>query len=52
MVVWQQVDAPEYRKGFITVTVMSVILIATTLTIRVLENREDTKRFALRDLVT
>jgi hypothetical protein len=30
LVVWQQVDAPEYRKGFITVTVLSVILIVST----------------------
>lgn len=29
-VVWQQVDAPQYRKGFITVTILSVALIATT----------------------
>ena len=36
-VVWQQVDAPQYRKGFITVTIMSVILIITTGAIRVLE---------------
>ncbi|OQE03006.1 hypothetical protein PENVUL_c036G03482 [Penicillium vulpinum] len=27
LVVWQQVDAPEYPKGFITVTILSVILI-------------------------
>lgn len=32
-VVWQQVDAPEYRKGFITVTILSVILIITTFAI-------------------
>lgn len=36
-VVWQQVDAPQYRKGFITVSIMSVILIITTFTIRVLQ---------------
>lgn len=30
LVVWQQVDAPQYRKGFITVTIMSVILIIST----------------------
>ncbi|GAT31353.1 pantothenate transporter [Aspergillus luchuensis] len=30
LVVWQQVDAPRYRKGFITVTIMSVILIIST----------------------
>lgn len=36
-VVWQQVDAPQYRKGFIAVSIMSVILIITTGAIRVLE---------------
>lgn len=36
-VVWQQVDAPEYRKGFIAVSILSVILIVTTVAIRVLE---------------
>lgn len=39
-VVWRQVEAPGYRKGFITVTVLSGILIlATFVTIR-LERRE------------
>ena len=37
-VVWQQVDAPQYRKGFIAVSIMSVILIITTGAIRVLEH--------------
>ncbi|KAE8321610.1 major facilitator superfamily domain-containing protein [Aspergillus sergii] len=39
-VVWQQVDAPQYRKGFITVSILSVILIATTLWIRELDLKE------------
>ncbi|UCK57142.1 hypothetical protein AFCA_000079 [Aspergillus flavus] len=39
-VVWQQVDAPQYRKGFITVSILSVILIATTLWIRQLDLKE------------
>lgn len=39
-VVWQQVDAPQYRKGFIAVTILSVILIGTTLWIRVLDLKE------------
>ncbi|PWY86668.1 pantothenate transporter, partial [Aspergillus heteromorphus CBS 117.55] len=30
LIVWQQVDGPQYRKGFITVTIMSVILIVST----------------------
>lgn len=39
-VVWQQVDAPQYRKGFITVTILSVILIATTCGIFSIQNSE------------
>ncbi|KAI9924547.1 hypothetical protein MW887_006820 [Aspergillus wentii] len=41
LVVWQQIDAPQYRKGFITVTIMSVILIITTFSIRALHHREN-----------
>lgn len=38
-VVWQQVDGPQYRKGFITVSILSGILIITTVAIRVLERK-------------
>jgi hypothetical protein len=44
LVVWQQVDAPEYRKGFIAVTVLSVLLIVTTFVIRFLHQKERLKR--------
>jgi hypothetical protein len=40
LIVWQQVEAPEYRKGFITVTFLSASLIVTAFTIRVLHARE------------
>jgi MFS transporter, ACS family, pantothenate transporter len=40
LIVWQQVDAPQYQKGYITVSVLSVCLIITALTIRVLWARE------------
>lgn len=40
LIVWQQVDAPEYRKGYITVSCLSFMLIVTALTIRVLHARE------------
>lgn len=43
LIVWQQVEAPEYRKGFITVTFLSASLIVTALTIRVLYAREVSK---------
>ncbi|KAL4995061.1 major facilitator superfamily domain-containing protein [Aspergillus recurvatus] len=45
-VVWQQIDAPQYRKGFITGTVMSVLLIIFTFSIRGLERWENGKKRA------
>jgi hypothetical protein len=44
LLVWKQVEAPQYRKGFITVTFLSAALIATALTIRLLHAREVAKR--------
>ncbi|KAL4894896.1 pantothenate transporter [Aspergillus ambiguus] len=49
LVVWQQVDAPRYNKGFIAVTIMSVLLIVTTLTIRALQQKEDTRGYVIQD---
>ena len=43
-VVWKQVDAPEYRKGFITLSIFAGILIITTVTIRTLERTERVAR--------
>lgn len=40
-VIWQQVDAPEYRKGFIGSTILSAILIVSTLMIRFLAKRDE-----------
>ena len=39
LIVWQQVDAPEYQKGFITVSCISLALIVTTFVIRSLDHR-------------
>lgn len=44
LLVWRQVEAPQYRKGFITVAFLSAALIATALTIRLLYARELAKR--------
>lgn len=43
-VVWQQVEAPRYRKGFITVTVLSVILIIATFVTVGLEKKEKAQK--------
>jgi MFS transporter, ACS family, pantothenate transporter len=40
LIVWQTVDAPRYHKGWITMIIMSLILIITALVIRQLERRE------------
>lgn len=41
LLVWQQIDAPQYRKGFITITFLSAALIATGVITKVLHNRQD-----------
>lgn len=40
LIVWQQVDAPEYHKGFITASCISATLIISTLVTRKLQKRE------------
>ncbi|KAL1968135.1 hypothetical protein VTN77DRAFT_2266 [Rasamsonia byssochlamydoides] len=40
LLVWQQIDEPQYQKGYITVTCISVVLIITTFVVRYLDNRE------------
>lgn len=40
LIVWQQVDAPQYHTGFITVTCLSVVMILTGFVTRYLHQRE------------
>ena len=40
LIVWQQIDAPEYRKGFITVTFLSAALIGVGIATKVLHRRQ------------
>lgn len=40
LIVWQQVDAPNYQKGYITIVFLAALLIATAFTIRYLWARE------------
>ena len=37
LIVWQQIEAPQYRKGFITITVLSFLMIITGFTIKILQ---------------
>lgn len=41
LVVWKQVEAPEYRKGYITVTFLAALMIATAMLTRYLHKRQD-----------
>ncbi|KAH1283315.1 hypothetical protein KXV81_004202 [Aspergillus fumigatus] len=45
-IVWRQVEAPEYRKGFVTVTVLSGILILATFVTVGLEKRERAQKLS------
>ena len=45
LLVWQQVDAPQYRKGFITITCLSAALIGTGFITKVL-HRAQIRRLA------
>lgn len=40
LIVWQQVDAPNYQKGFITTSCLSFCLIIGTLVVRNLDLKE------------
>ncbi|KAF1347966.1 major facilitator superfamily domain-containing protein [Delphinella strobiligena] len=39
LIVWQQTDAPNYQKGFITATCLSILMIITAFTVRLLHRR-------------
>jgi MFS transporter, ACS family, pantothenate transporter len=41
LLVWQQVDAPRYQKGYITITCLSLCMIVTAFTLRYLHQRQD-----------
>ncbi|KAF7186261.1 Pantothenate transporter liz1 [Pseudocercospora fuligena] len=49
LVVWQQVTAPRYQKGYITVTFLSATMMATALPTRWLHKREVKRKAASRD---
>lgn len=40
LIVWQQVEAPEYQKGYITATALSAVLIVTAFVIRYLHKKQ------------
>jgi len=50
LLVWKQVEAPRYHKGFITVSFLSAMLIVTALAIRILHARELAQRQKAQDL--
>ncbi|KAL3420553.1 MFS transporter liz1 [Phlyctema vagabunda] len=51
LIVWQQVEAPQYRKGYITVTVLSLLLIVTAFVVRYLWQRDLAREAAELELL-
>jgi MFS transporter, ACS family, pantothenate transporter len=47
LIIWQQVEAPRYPKGYITMVFISASLIATAFTIRYLHRREVARKSQL-----
>ena len=43
LVIWQQVDAPQYKTGFITITFLNVVMIALAMVTLYLQTRSQTK---------
>ena len=41
LLVWQQIDAPQYRKGFITITCLSAALVVTGFITKALHRSEN-----------
>jgi ACS family pantothenate transporter-like MFS transporter len=44
LLIWQEVDAPQFRKGMITMIFIAVALICTSFTVRYLHHREIAKK--------
>jgi len=44
LIVWQQVDAPRYHKGYVTMIFLSAALIVTALVIRVLHKKQNLRK--------
>ena len=40
LIVWKQAEAPEYQKGFITITFLSALLIITAFVLRSLHHQQ------------
>jgi hypothetical protein len=47
LIVWQQVDEPQYQKGYITVSCLSVLLIISAFVVRHLDNTEKARKYGL-----
>jgi hypothetical protein len=52
LLVWQQVDAPRYFKGYVTVSVLSVIFIVMCFVVRNLHDRESSTARIAQEHVT
>ncbi len=43
LIVWQQVDAPQYHKGFITASCMGSVSFILIIVIKLLQDKETSK---------
>ncbi|RWA12515.1 hypothetical protein EKO27_g2623 [Xylaria grammica] len=50
LIIWQQVDSPQYHKGFVTMVFISASLIATAFVIRFLHHREIARKQAIAEV--
>ncbi|PMD37533.1 MFS general substrate transporter [Hyaloscypha variabilis F] len=44
LLVWNQVDAPKYHKGFITATCTSIVFVIASVAVAILQKREDREK--------
>lgn len=50
LIVWAQVDAPRYRKGFITVAILPAVMMGTAIVTRVLWARDLKNGVGVKDI--
>jgi ACS family pantothenate transporter-like MFS transporter len=50
--IWKQVDAPSYHKGFMSMIFIAIALMTTTMLTRFLQKKENSKKDAARPSVS
>jgi ACS family pantothenate transporter-like MFS transporter len=44
LLIWKQVEAPKYHKGFVTIAILTAIYMLLALVIRFFQNRQDAQK--------